>query len=197
MGYQLLILLKTCPLFLCFCFGLFFKHCDNRDHIIPCCFPPSTFHRSSGINVQVNVISGHLTSFPSVLIFIFVPCLKLLSLLVDLLRCMVGCHLWGRTESDLTEATQQQQQQQQQQPRTLEDFLLDRIFLLLSLFLLFGAFVIPLSSVFLLGSYLSPLFVLSDFPQTHSTETLVKRKCFGVNYQLSFVSLVFCKKMMK
>ena len=28
---------------------------------------------------------------------------------------LVGCHLWGRTESDMTEATQQQQQQQQQQ----------------------------------------------------------------------------------
>ena len=27
---------------------------------------------------------------------------------------LVGCHLWGRTESDMTEATQQQQQQQQQ-----------------------------------------------------------------------------------
>ena len=26
---------------------------------------------------------------------------------------LVGCHLWGRTESDMTEATQQQQQQQQ------------------------------------------------------------------------------------
>ena len=26
---------------------------------------------------------------------------------------LVGCHLWGRTESDTTEATQQQQQQQQ------------------------------------------------------------------------------------
>ena len=25
---------------------------------------------------------------------------------------LVGCHLWGRTESDMTEATQQQQQQQ-------------------------------------------------------------------------------------
>ena len=25
----------------------------------------------------------------------------------------VGCHLWGRTESDTTESTQQQQQQQQ------------------------------------------------------------------------------------
>ena len=24
---------------------------------------------------------------------------------------LVGCHLWGRTESDTTEATQQQQQQ--------------------------------------------------------------------------------------
>ena len=24
---------------------------------------------------------------------------------------LVGCHLWGRTESDMTEATQQQQQQ--------------------------------------------------------------------------------------
>ena len=28
---------------------------------------------------------------------------------------LVGCHPWGRTESDTTEATQQQQQQQQQQ----------------------------------------------------------------------------------
>ena len=26
-------------------------------------------------------------------------------------ECLVGCHLWGRTESDTTEATQQQQQQ--------------------------------------------------------------------------------------
>ena len=26
---------------------------------------------------------------------------------------LVGCRLWGRTESDTTEATQQQQQQQQ------------------------------------------------------------------------------------
>ena len=25
----------------------------------------------------------------------------------------MGCHLWGRTESDMSEATQQQQQQQQ------------------------------------------------------------------------------------
>ena len=29
---------------------------------------------------------------------------------------LVGCHLWGRTESDTTEATQQQQQQQQVLP---------------------------------------------------------------------------------
>ena len=28
---------------------------------------------------------------------------------------LVDCRLWGRTESDTTEATQQQQQQQQQQ----------------------------------------------------------------------------------
>ena len=28
---------------------------------------------------------------------------------------LVGCHLWGHTESDTTEATEQQQQQQQQQ----------------------------------------------------------------------------------
>ena len=27
---------------------------------------------------------------------------------------LVGCHLWGRTESDTTDATQQQQQQQQE-----------------------------------------------------------------------------------
>ena len=30
---------------------------------------------------------------------------------------LVGCHLWGHTESDTTEATQQQQQQQQQQQK--------------------------------------------------------------------------------
>ena len=29
------------------------------------------------------------------------------------LGSLVGCRLWGRTESDMTEATQQQQQQQQ------------------------------------------------------------------------------------
>ena len=29
---------------------------------------------------------------------------------------LVGCRLWGRTESDTTEATQQQQQQQQHSP---------------------------------------------------------------------------------
>ena len=29
---------------------------------------------------------------------------------------LVGCHLWGRKESEMTEATQQQQQQQQQRP---------------------------------------------------------------------------------
>ena len=28
-------------------------------------------------------------------------------------RSLVGCHLWGRTESDTTEVTEQQQQQQQ------------------------------------------------------------------------------------
>ena len=39
-------------------------------------------------------------------------------------QSLVGCHLWGRTELDTTEATQQQQQQQQQQPyssRSLEN----------------------------------------------------------------------------
>ena len=30
-------------------------------------------------------------------------------------RSLVGCHLWGRTESDTTEVTWQQRQQQQQQ----------------------------------------------------------------------------------
>ena len=30
-------------------------------------------------------------------------------------RSLLGCRLWGRTEWDTTEATQQQQQQQQQQ----------------------------------------------------------------------------------
>ena len=34
---------------------------------------------------------------------------------------LVGCRLWGRTESDTTEATQQQQQQQQQSCLTLSD----------------------------------------------------------------------------
>ena len=29
-------------------------------------------------------------------------------------RSLVGCHLWGHTESDTTKATQQQEQQQQQ-----------------------------------------------------------------------------------
>ena len=33
---------------------------------------------------------------------------------------LVGCRLWGRTESDTTEVTQQQQQQQQQR-RKAED----------------------------------------------------------------------------
>ena len=45
--------------------------------------------------------------------------------MMDLLGCnpesqgrgsLVGCRLWGRTESDMTEVIQQQQQQQQQQP---------------------------------------------------------------------------------
>ena len=31
------------------------------------------------------------------------------------LQSTAGCRLWGRTESDTTEATSQQQQQQQQQ----------------------------------------------------------------------------------
>ena len=35
-----------------------------------------------------------------------------------------GCRLWGRTESDTTDATQQQQQQQQQQRMCLEDIML-------------------------------------------------------------------------
>ena len=33
----------------------------------------------------------------------------------------MGCHLWGRTESDTTEATQQQQQQQQGRIVSLTD----------------------------------------------------------------------------
>ena len=33
---------------------------------------------------------------------------------------LVGCHLWGRTESDTTKATQQQQQQQHASIRTSE-----------------------------------------------------------------------------
>ena len=37
---------------------------------------------------------------------------------------LAGCRLWGRTESDTTEATQQQQQQQQQQQHTLSGVLM-------------------------------------------------------------------------
>ena len=33
---------------------------------------------------------------------------------------LVGCHLWGRTESDTTEATEQQQQQQHYQKTLVE-----------------------------------------------------------------------------
>ena len=34
-------------------------------------------------------------------------------------RSLVGCHLWGRTDSDTTETTSQQQQQQQQQQQCI------------------------------------------------------------------------------
>ena len=33
---------------------------------------------------------------------------------------LVGCHLWGHTESDMTEATQQQQQQEQREVSAYE-----------------------------------------------------------------------------
>ena len=33
---------------------------------------------------------------------------------------LVGCHLWGRTESDMTEATQQQQQQQKESQKEFD-----------------------------------------------------------------------------
>ena len=36
-------------------------------------------------------------------------------------QSLVGCHLWGHTESDTTEATQQQQQQQSYSSRSLEN----------------------------------------------------------------------------
>ena len=36
---------------------------------------------------------------------------------------LVGCHLWGRTESDTTEATQQQQQQQNVTVRSVPTFM--------------------------------------------------------------------------
>ena len=46
---------------------------------------------------------------------------------------LVGCHLWGLTESDTTEATQQQQQQatlkQQQQPYQIENGYVPTLFL--------------------------------------------------------------------
>ena len=35
-------------------------------------------------------------------------------------RSLVGCHLWGRTESDTTEATWQQQQQRRRHPFSLQ-----------------------------------------------------------------------------
>ena len=34
---------------------------------------------------------------------------------------LVGCHVWGHTESDTTEATQQQQQRDEREERTTED----------------------------------------------------------------------------
>ena len=37
-------------------------------------------------------------------------------------RSLLGCRLWGRTESDTTDATQQQQQQQQQQQSSVALF---------------------------------------------------------------------------
>ena len=37
---------------------------------------------------------------------------------------LVGCRLWGRTESDTTEVTQQQQQQQQSLPTAVDPLLL-------------------------------------------------------------------------
>ena len=40
---------------------------------------------------------------------------------------LVGCCLWGRTESDTTEATQQQQQQQQQLLYLFSYLLLDTL----------------------------------------------------------------------
>ena len=41
---------------------------------------------------------------------------------------LVGCYLWGRTESDTTEATQQQQQQQQRVNNEMLAFTLCHIF---------------------------------------------------------------------
>ena len=38
-------------------------------------------------------------------------------------QSLVSCHLWGRTESDTTEATQQQQQQQQQAHLSIKEIL--------------------------------------------------------------------------
>ena len=46
---------------------------------------------------------------------------------------LVGCRLWGRTESDTTEVTQQQQQQQQQQHRHIT-FLIDILLFIILLF---------------------------------------------------------------
>ena len=53
-------------------------------------------------------------------------------------RSLVGCRLWGRTESDMTEATQQQQQQQQQaEIRTETKYL----------FLMINHYIIPTLSI--------------------------------------------------
>ena len=40
---------------------------------------------------------------------------------------LVGCRLWGHTESDMTEGTQQQQQQQQQQQKACQTYAWEEI----------------------------------------------------------------------
>ena len=60
---------------------------------------------------------------------------------------LVGCHLWGRTESDTTEATQQQQQQQQQAPAIL--------------------YFLPFTLTFIVITYITTLLVLLEVITFH------------------------------
>ena len=69
-------------------------------------------------------------------------------------RSLVGCCLWGRTELDMTEATQQQQQQQQQRPQAY--ILLSRCFFVPSWIPLGVTYQSPVLSARLFNSFARP-----------------------------------------